>query len=322
MSKVQKLLVNGEEVTLSSEVISQDVTSLLLPQPTTEADIGKTVAVLPDLSYGLVESPSPASSAVTLDEIISSTESATPEQQSQLVANIGAQPQIDALGLIKCRPDGSVLPAVAGLDYLTDGTCPELHTSFDTGWLPITNGVYVRNCNGTVTIIFTDSFHAVNGPANKPVIHDGIQIPARFRSSQEMRFVVSIDNQFAQIIVSPDGTMKQLTAFEATSEMYLSGTITYTAIILPSIVKQPADTTVSVGESATFRVIANVSSASYQWYYALDPVSGDTEIEGANTNTLTIEVPDISYSGRIYRCAVSRDGVDDVSDYAELTVNS
>lgn len=54
MNLIKRLLVQGEQSKLGKDTLSDAILSQLLPEPT-DADIGKTVAVFPDKSYGLAE---------------------------------------------------------------------------------------------------------------------------------------------------------------------------------------------------------------------------------------------------------------------------
>lgn len=54
MNLIKRLLVHGEQSKLGKDTLSDAILSQLLPEPT-DADIGKTVAVFPDKSYGLAE---------------------------------------------------------------------------------------------------------------------------------------------------------------------------------------------------------------------------------------------------------------------------
>lgn len=72
----------------------------------------------------------------------------------------------------------------------------------------------------------------------------------------------------------------------------------------PIITVQPVSQAVAVGETVTFSVTA-LNASSYRWQYRSTPESPwyNTTLEGANTDTLSFEVP-AHYYGRQFRCEV------------------
>ncbi len=86
---------------------------------------------------------------------------------------------------------------------------------------------------------------------------------------------------------------------------------------LPTITQQPANQTVSVGESATFTVAAtSITALSYQWE------KNQVAIEGATLATYTTPATTMADSGAAYRCIVTNLGGSTASNSAVLTVES
>jgi hypothetical protein len=88
----------------------------------------------------------------------------------------------------------------------------------------------------------------------------------------------------------------------------------------------PANTTVTSPAEAVFTSSATATrgaTVSYQWSYTNDSGVTWTEINGATSQTLTVESTDSWYAnGNEFRVAVSATGADTVtSDPATLTVN-
>ena len=84
----------------------------------------------------------------------------------------------------------------------------------------------------------------------------------------------------------------------------------------PAIVQQPQNQTATVGQSATFRVVATgTAPLAYQWQ------RNGENLNGANSDTLTIMVTSAD-NGALYRCVVSNANGSAVSNGASLTVEA
>ena len=102
----------------------------------------------------------------------------------------------------------------------------------------------------------------------------------------------------------------------------LEGETTGTVVHAPTITAQPADTTVTAGNTATFTVAASGEALSYQWQQITDNDQSWTDIEGAISATYTIAATSTGMSGTQYRCVVSNSAGSVTSDAATLTVNA
>ena len=93
-------------------------------------------------------------------------------------------------------------------------------------------------------------------------------------------------------------------------------------VYAPTIITQPADKSVTEGETATFTVEATgTEPLSYQWQQSNNG-SDWTNIEGAIDGTYTIATTTMNMNGTQYRCVV-KNSIDEVtSDAATLTVTA
>jgi uncharacterized protein (TIGR02145 family)/uncharacterized repeat protein (TIGR02543 family) len=84
--------------------------------------------------------------------------------------------------------------------------------------------------------------------------------------------------------------------------------------IAPEITLNPVDQVVSVGESATFSVIATGTNLSYQWQ------KDSVDIESATSENLTLSAVSLEDNNTRFRCVVSNSEGTVTSDAAQLTV--
>ena len=94
-----------------------------------------------------------------------------------------------------------------------------------------------------------------------------------------------------------------------------------TVVSAPTIGTQPADKSVTEGETATFTVNATGSDLSYQWQQNTNG-SAWTDIIGETNATYTIATTTMNINGTQYRCVVSNSAGSVTSDAATLTVNA
>lgn len=95
-----------------------------------------------------------------------------------------------------------------------------------------------------------------------------------------------------------------------------------TVVNAPAITAQPANQTVTEGQSASFTVAASGEALSYQWQQSADNGLSWTDIDGATSATHTIAATSTDMSGTQYRCVVSNSAGSVTSDAATLTVNA
>ena len=93
-----------------------------------------------------------------------------------------------------------------------------------------------------------------------------------------------------------------------------------TVVHAPTITAQPADMTVTVGQTASFTVTATGENLFYQWQQITDNGQSWTDISGANAATYTTVATTTDMSGTQYRCVVSNSAGSVTSDAAILTV--
>jgi hypothetical protein len=104
----------------------------------------------------------------------------------------------------------------------------------------------------------------------------------------------------------------------------LSGTATVTLNPPSGIAQQPKNTSVFVGETATFNVVATGSGITYQWQVMAPGAGSFTNLTGAGstTSSYTPPVTTLANSGTQYRCVVTTNSGTFTSNAATLTVLS
>ena len=103
------------------------------------------------------------------------------------------------------------------------------------------------------------------------------------------------------------------------------GSVTSTPVTLtvktasPTITTQPADATVALGKTTTFKVVASGSGLSYQWEYSKNGGSSWTAWSGKTSASLSV-TGSATNNGCLYRCKVTNSAGSVVSNAATLTV--
>ena len=116
------------------------------------------------------------------------------------------------------------------------------------------------------------------------------------------------------LVFGPDGNLYYLTRNTGTGSGWITR-ITYTGSTAPSISAQPQDTTVAVGQSATFTVEAQgMAPLSYQWF------RDGTAIDGATGSSYTLADAAASDSGASFTVRVDNTSGTVTSQPALLTV--
>ncbi|MBV8729266.1 MAG: hypothetical protein JO336_05605, partial [Acidobacteriia bacterium] len=102
----------------------------------------------------------------------------------------------------------------------------------------------------------------------------------------------------------------------------LTGTATVTLNPPAGIAQQPQNTSVFIGETATFSLTANGVGVTYQWQSMVSGATAFTNISGANASSYTTPPAVLVNSGTQYRCIVAISGQNFTSNAATLTVLS
>ncbi len=93
-----------------------------------------------------------------------------------------------------------------------------------------------------------------------------------------------------------------------------------TVVKAPTITTQPADMTVTEGQTASFTVEANGDSLSYQWQQSADNGTNWNNISGATSNSYTTDAATLEMNNYQYQCVVSNSAGSVTSSAATLTV--
>ena len=109
---------------------------------------------------------------------------------------------------------------------------------------------------------------------------------------------------------------------DALGQTLTSDPATLTIVTAPKITQHPQNATVSGGENAQFKVVAEGGGLSYQWQYRTAGTSTwkDSALPGAQTDTITVTGM-AHRNGQQYRCVVTNAAGTATSDAATLTVN-
>lgn len=180
----------------------------------------------------------------------------------------------------------------------------ESSSTSDTGVVTIAEGVEVRNYNGVVTIDIKSPYKALEATAGAYKTLSGARLPEPFRPLDKLRFPISINGQFAELIVNTSGDMQHYATFSTTPDMDLRASMTYTAYKIPVIRVNPRTAVRNVGQDATMRVIAEGDALTYRW--EAQPIGEDDFITLLGEENPTLVLPSESWSyGNQYRCVIS-----------------
>src|SRR6184192_3108333 len=172
--------------------------------------------------------------------------------------------------------------------------------------------ITTQPANQSVTVGQTATFSVV-GAGTAPLSYqwqkNGTAISGATSASYTTPATTSADNgaQFVVVVSNPVGSV--------TSN---AGTLTVNASsTAPSITTQPANQTVTVGQTATFKVVAaGAAPLSYQWQ------KNGTAISGATSASYTTPATTSADNGAKFRVVVSNVARNVTSNAATLTVNA
>jgi hypothetical protein len=155
----------------------------------------------------------------------------------------------------------------------------------------------------TFTVVATGS-----APLSYQWQKNGMNIAGANLGSYNTPATVSGDNG-ATFDVVVSNSAGNLTSHQATLTVS-------TSAVSPTIITQPANQTVTAGQTATFSVLATgTAPLGYQWF------QGSTAINGATSSSYTTTVTTMANSGELFRVKVSNTAGNITSNTATLTVN-
>jgi hypothetical protein len=176
----------------------------------------------------------------------------------------------------------------------------------------VTPSITTQPASQTVTAAQTATF-SVSSSGAAPLSYqwgkNGAAIPGATLATYTTPATATSDSgsQFTVVVSNSAGNVTSNTA-----------TLTVTAAdVAPSITMQPANQTVTVGQTATFSVTASgTSPLNYQWR------KNGTAINGATSTSYTTSAAAISDSGSAFTVAISNSKGGVTSNTATLTVNA
>lgn len=218
----------------------------------------------------------------------------------------------------------SLLPTVIEYDARTSGG---FGTKTRTAVSPLSNAIVLTNhfllSSGAPQP--SDSVTRYNSLYNGITNHKNAGTKIGFTEARNLMDAVSRSNTLYTAVVWPgdrklmvatspspgvsatDGTYKTVLWNDIFGAVPPSGT---------TITQQPVDTTVTVGQTATFTVTASGSGLSYQWQ------KNGANISGATSSSYTTPAAPYDDNGAQYRCVVSSSSGSVTSNSATLVVNS
>jgi hypothetical protein len=176
----------------------------------------------------------------------------------------------------------------------------------------VTPSITTQPTSQTVTAGQTASFSVVaagSAPLSYQWQKNGVAIPGATSSSYTTPATTSSDNgaQYSVVVSNTAGTVTSSAATLTVSA----------ATVAPSITTQPISQTVTVGQTASFSVIATgTAPLSYQWQ------KNSVAIAGATSSSYTTPVTTSSDNGTQYSVVVSNTAGSVTSSAATLTLNA
>jgi len=177
---------------------------------------------------------------------------------------------------------------------------------------PVIPAITTQPSSQTVTAGQTASFSVVasgTAPLSYQWQKNGSMISGATSGSYTTPATTSSDNG-AKFVVVVSNSAGIATSNQATLTVNAAATA-------PSITTQPASQTVTVGQTATFSVVASgTAPLSYQWQ------KNSTNISGATSSTYTTPATTSSDNGSTFLVIVSNSAGNAISNQATLTVNA
>ena len=229
-----------------------------------------------------------------------------------------------------------------GHRYITqsgfDGGVVEISTDGGTNWTDIGNNITSGYYSGTIASSSTNPLagkKAWTGSVSS-FVKSSINLSAYENQSIKFRFRFGSNNSVAGTgWYVDDILLKREPVVNIRSNLFDAGgiRITYcdtvtkiiqgTACLQVSLASSPSDTTVCIGNNASFSVNAGGTNPTYQWQVSTDGGVNYTNIIGAVSQTLTLTNVTSSLNNNRYRVLVSNTCPSTVtSDAATLTANT
>ena len=194
----------------------------------------------------------------------------------------------------------------------TAGTVTSATATLTVNAAPVAPTITTQPANQTVTAGQTATFTVVaagTAPLSYQWQKNGVNIAGATSASYTTPATTTSDSgsTFAVVVSNTAGTVTSATA-----------TLTVNAApVAPTITTQPANQTVTAGQTATFTVVAaGTAPLSYQWQ------KNGVNIAGATSASYTTPATTTSDSGATFRAVVTNSAGNATSNAATLTVNA
>lgn len=175
---------------------------------------------------------------------------------------------------------------------------------------------WYRYARALSNVDFTGAWQGVGGPELNDA--GGSDVPAAWDIPSAGTYTIRLGQREDGCAV--DALILQLTTLPAPGEPGPPESGTATAFI--TITKQPADTAIATGQTATLSVTATGSSTpTYQWQKAAPGSTNFVDIAGATSATYTTATLTVSDNGTQYRAVLSITGLSIPSRAATVTVD-
>ena len=257
-----------------------------------------------------ITSLSPASGPVGTSVTISGTNFGTSQETSKVTFNgtVASATNWSATSIVATVPTG----ATTGSVVVTAGGVASNGVLFTVAAPTAPPTITTEPANQTVTAGQTATFAVAAtgaGTLSYQWEKNGANVVGATASSYTTPATATTDS---------GSTFRVVVTDSAGSVMSNTATLTVNpAVVAPTITTQPANQTVTVGQTATFAVAATgTAPLSYQWQ------KNGTSISGATASSYTTPATTTADSGSTYRVVVANSAGSATSNAASLTVNS